>query len=109
MTGISSDIGEPHGYEPCMLPSESHEYLIWKCDAVTLVTCLVGVSSEVNVMMSESRQQNTEVRLAVGSIVDKIDRLAEKVSFYLSYLGGWTYLEYIEGTVRECLGVLRFN
>ena len=55
-------------------------YSCWKCDAKTLVTCLVGVSSEVNVMMSESRQQNTEVRLAVGSIADKIDRLTEKVS-----------------------------
>ena len=45
----------------------------------TFVTCLVGVSSDVTVMMSESRQQNTEVRLAVGSIADKVDRLTEKV------------------------------
>ena len=43
------------------------------------MTRLVGVSSDVTVMMSESRQQNTEVRLAVGSIADKVDRLTEKV------------------------------
>ena len=48
-------------------------------DVVTLVTCLVGASPDVTVMMSESRQQNTEVRLAVGSIADKVDRLTEKV------------------------------
>ena len=48
---------------------------------MTLMTCHVGVSSEVTVMMSESRQQNTEVRLAVGHIGDKLDRLTEKVSY----------------------------
>ena len=48
---------------------------------LTVTTCHVGVSSEVTVMMSEARQQNTEVRLAVGHIGDKLDRLTEKVSY----------------------------
>ena len=62
-----------------MRPCDLVNYNRCLCDVKTLVTRLVGVSSDVTVMMSESRQQNTEVRLAVGSIADKVDRLTEKV------------------------------
>ena len=36
--------------------------------------------SSLNVFFSEARQQNTEVRLSVAKVSDKVDRILEKVS-----------------------------
>lgn len=36
-----------------------------------------------SLLMIEARQQNTEVRLAVGKVADKVDQLASKVKYTL--------------------------
>lgn len=37
-------------------------------------------------LMTEARQQNTEIRLAVGKVADKLDNLADKVMGFLGFL-----------------------
>lgn len=32
-------------------------------------------------LMSETRQQNTEMRLSIGKVADKVDQLTSKVCF----------------------------
>lgn len=32
-----------------------------------------------NFLMTEARQQNTEIRLSIGKVVDKVDQLTSKV------------------------------
>lgn len=34
-------------------------------------------------MISEARQHNTEIRLAVGKVADNLDQLTKKVPFYI--------------------------
>lgn len=38
-----------------------------------------GTSDVTSFLMTEARQQNTEIRLAVGKVADKVDQLASKV------------------------------
>lgn len=40
-----------------------------------------GSSDVTSFLMTEARQHNTEIRLAVGKVADKVDQLATKVSF----------------------------
>lgn len=39
----------------------------------------LGSSDVTSFLMTEARQHNTEIRLAVGKVADKVDHLASKV------------------------------
>lgn len=39
-----------------------------------------GTGEVTSFLMTEARQHNTEIRLAVGKVADKVDQLASKVS-----------------------------
>lgn len=43
---------------------------------------LLGTSDVTSFLMTEARQHNTEIRLAVGKVADKMDLLSSKVSTY---------------------------
>lgn len=38
-----------------------------------------GSTDVTNFLMTEARQQNTEIRLSIGKVVDKVDQLTSKV------------------------------
>ena len=64
------------------------------------------MTSDFPVLMSETRQNNTEVRLSISQVSDKIDRLAEKVSaqfdfFWIIYSSSQTKMVSIAGTFSQ--------
>jgi len=48
-------------------------------DAVVLVSVTNSSDANMSMMMIETRQQNTEVRVSLSKITDKVDRVSEKV------------------------------
>ena len=48
-------------------------------DAVVLVSVTNSSDANMSMMMIETRQQNTEVRVSLSKIADKVDRVSEKV------------------------------
>jgi len=46
---------------------------------VVFVSAASSSDTNVPMMMMETRQQNTEVRVSLSKISDKVDRLSEKV------------------------------
>lgn len=40
---------------------------------------MTGSTDVTSFLMSETRQQNTEVRLSIGKVADKVDQLSSKV------------------------------
>lgn len=50
------------------------------------VTTLPQSSDLLPVFMSEARTHNSEVRMAVSKVLDKVDQLSSKVSFLLFFV-----------------------
>lgn len=44
-----------------------------------------GSSDVTSFLMTEARQHNTEIRLSVGKVADKVDQLASKVQRNSNY------------------------
>ena len=49
------------------------------CNAIVVVSAANSSDANMPMMMMETRQQNTEVRVSLSKISDKVDRLTEKV------------------------------
>ncbi|XP_019716514.1 FK506-binding protein 15 isoform X2 [Hippocampus comes] len=68
-------LGNPHTFQTSVpmnqLQSVSQVY-------PTRIPC-IGSNDVTSFLMIETRQQNTEIRLAVGKVADKVDQLASKI------------------------------
>jgi len=53
---------------------------------VILVSVTSSSDTNMPMMMLETRQQNTEVRVSLSKISDKVDRLSEKVRLVAMYV-----------------------
>lgn len=50
-----------------------------KAAAVVIGGFCPGSTDVTSFLMTEARQQNTEIRLSIGKVVDKVDQLSSKV------------------------------
>ncbi|XP_063000887.1 FK506-binding protein 15 [Elgaria multicarinata webbii] len=57
-------------------------------------------------LMTEARQQNTEIRLAVGKVADKMDQLAAKVEEFQKHNSGTTLLPGISSVTMEAAMIM---
>ncbi|XP_026198713.1 FK506-binding protein 15 isoform X2 [Anabas testudineus] len=69
----SSHAFQPYSYtQTSVAPSQLHV-------GQAFPTPYMGSSDVTSFMMTEARQHNTEIRLAVGKVADKVDQLASKI------------------------------
>uniref|UniRef100_A0A3Q4B3S1 peptidylprolyl isomerase n=1 Tax=Mola mola TaxID=94237 RepID=A0A3Q4B3S1_MOLML len=69
MTAVASQPG---------LPGSSHPFQ----PVIVLIIFFCPVSSDVaSFLMNEARQHNTEIRLSIGKVADKVDQLASKLDY----------------------------
>uniref|UniRef100_A0A7N6BS57 peptidylprolyl isomerase n=1 Tax=Anabas testudineus TaxID=64144 RepID=A0A7N6BS57_ANATE len=74
----SSHAFQPYSYtQTSVAPSQLHV-------GQAFPTPYMGSSDVTSFMMTEARQHNTEIRLAVGKVADKVDQLASKVKSCIS-------------------------
>uniref|UniRef100_A0A674AV49 peptidylprolyl isomerase n=1 Tax=Salmo trutta TaxID=8032 RepID=A0A674AV49_SALTR len=59
-----------------VMPGSAHAFQIYPTQTVPYMG---GTGEVTSFLMTEARQHNTEIRLAVGKVADKVDQLASKV------------------------------
>uniref|UniRef100_A0A8C8CHW9 peptidylprolyl isomerase n=1 Tax=Oncorhynchus tshawytscha TaxID=74940 RepID=A0A8C8CHW9_ONCTS len=59
-----------------VMPGSTHAFQIYPTQTVPYMG---GTGEVTSFLMTEARQHNTEIRLAVGKVADKVDQLASKV------------------------------
>lgn len=62
--------------------------------AAGVMGCFCPGSTDVtSFLMTEARQQNTEIRLSIGKVVDKVDQLTSKVCMVLFTVQAGPFVE----------------
>ncbi|XP_034451622.1 FK506-binding protein 15 isoform X1 [Hippoglossus hippoglossus] len=81
MTTVAPHPGSSHAFQPyynptSMAPSQLQPFgQVYPAQSVPYT----GSSDVTSFLMTEARQHNTEIRLSVGKVADKVDQLASKI------------------------------